>query len=190
MPAHFAPDLPGAAGYVMPGMNVQVVDENGTPLPPGKDGIIRIKGETMVTEYLGDPEESARVFRDGWFHPGDIGYLTAEHMLVISGRAKTVINIGGDKMNPEKVEEVLSAHPSVRQVAVLAVPGDGGLDEVCALVVPRSALIAQALQAFCRDRLPAKFVPARFIAVSDLPRNEMGKIERLKLPDLVKSKLN
>ena len=64
-------------------------------------------------------------------------------MLVISGRSKTVINIGGEKVNPERVEEVLSAHPSVQQAAVLAVQNERGVDDVCALVVTRSPLIAQ-----------------------------------------------
>jgi acyl-coenzyme A synthetase/AMP-(fatty) acid ligase len=190
MPANFAPDLSGAVGFVLPGVNVQIVDEGGARLPPGKDGIIRINSEYGAREYLDDPEESARVFRDGWFYPGDLGYLTEQNMLVISGRTKTVINIGGEKVTPERVEEVLSAHPSVQQVAVLAVHNESGVDDVCALVVPRSALVVEALKAFCSERLPPKFVPTRFIAVSDLPRNEMGKIERLKLADLVKSKLN
>ena len=73
---------------------------------------------------------------------------------------------------------------------MLAVGNESGVDDVCALIVSRSALIDQALKAFCSERLPPKFVPTRFIAVSDLPRNEMGKIERLKLLDLVKSTLN
>ena len=140
MPAHFAPDLPGAVGFVLPGINVQIVDEGGVPLPRGKEGIIRINSEYGAREYLDDPEESARVFRDGWFYPGDLGYLTEQNMLVISGRTKTVINIGGEKVTPERVEEVLSAHPSVQQVAVLAVHNERGVDDVCALVVPRSAL--------------------------------------------------
>ena len=189
MPAHFAPNVSGAVGYLLPGIDLQVVDEGDAPLPPSKEGIIRIKSEIGAKEYLGDPEGTARVFRDGWFYPGDIGYLTQENMLVISGRAKTVMNIGGEKVNPEKVEEVLSSHPSVQQVAVLSMPVEGGVDEVCALVVTR-VLAVQVLEAFCRERLPPKFVPTRFIAVSDLPRNEMGKIERRKLPDLVKNKIN
>jgi acyl-coenzyme A synthetase/AMP-(fatty) acid ligase len=93
-------------------------------------------------------------------------------------------------VTPERVEEVLSSHPSVQQVAVLAVHNESGVDDVSALIVPRSALDAQALKAFCSERLPSKFVPTQFIAVSNLPRNEMGKIERLKLLDLVKNKLN
>ena len=187
MPAHFAPDVTGAVGFVLPGINVQVVDEGATPLPRGTEGILRIKSEYGAREYLDDPEESARVFRDGWFYPGDLGYLTEQNMLVISGRSKTVINVGGEKVNPERIEEVLSAHPSVQQAAVLAVNNERGADEVCALIVPRSPLVAQDLKAFCSEKLPSRFVPTRFISVSNLPRNEMGKIERLKLLDFVKA---
>jgi fatty-acyl-CoA synthase len=190
MPAHFASDVTGAVGYVMPGVEVQIVDSDDTPLPSGKEGIVRINSETGVKEYLDDPEETLRAFRNGWFYPGDIGYLTKDNMLVISGRTISVINIGGDKMNPEKVEEVLSSHPSVHQVAVVPFANENGIDELCALIVPRSALIANVLREFCHQRLPSKFVPTRFIAVGELPQNEMGKIERLKLSDLARSKLN
>jgi acyl-coenzyme A synthetase/AMP-(fatty) acid ligase len=192
MPAHFAPDVKGAAGRILPGIEVGIVDERDALLPPGKEGIVRIRSDYGVKEYLDDPEETKRVFRNGWFYPGDLGYVTPSNLLVISGRATAVINVGGEKLNPEKVEEVLSAHPSVQQAAVLAVPNEQGLDDVCALIVPRTgtALVAQIVQAFCQDRMPSKFVPTRFIAVRDLPRNEMGKIDRQKLPDLLKTKQN
>jgi len=81
----------------------------------------------------------------------------------------------------------LCAHPSVQQAAVLAVQNDRGVDDVCALIVTRSPLIAQDLKTFCSERLPSRFVPARFIGVNNLPRNEMGKIERLKLFEFVKA---
>jgi acyl-coenzyme A synthetase/AMP-(fatty) acid ligase len=190
MPAHFAPDLPNAVGFVLPGINVQIVDESDRQLPPRSEGIIRIKSRFGAHEYLDDPEESARAFRDGWFYPGDLGFLTENNMLVISGRSKSVLNIGGEKVTPERIEEVISSHPSVQQVAVVAIQNEMGVDEICALVVPRSALIVQVLNAFCVERLPRKFVPTRFVSVSDLPRNKMGKIERLKLLDLARNKLN
>jgi acyl-CoA synthetase (AMP-forming)/AMP-acid ligase II len=169
---------------------VQIVDDNDTPLPARREGIVRVKSETGVTEYLEDEEETTRVFRNGWFYPGDIGVLTADGLLAILGRATTVLNVGGSKLNPETIEAVLCTHSNVQQAAVFSYASERGLDELCALIVPRSALIADALKDFCRARLPEDFVPARFIAVSDLPRNDMGKIERLKLPELAKSKLN
>jgi acyl-CoA synthetase (AMP-forming)/AMP-acid ligase II len=169
---------------------VEIVNESGVPLSGGKEGIVRIKSRYGATEYMDDPEETARVFHDGWFHPGDLGYLTPDNMLVISGRARSVLNVGGEKLSPERVEEILSAHPSVMQAAAVALPDELGVEQVCALIVPRSYLDAAALRAHCTGKIPGRLVPVRFIAVNEIPRNETGKIERDKLPALVKSKLN
>jgi acyl-CoA synthetase (AMP-forming)/AMP-acid ligase II len=190
MPAQFAAGIPGAAGYVFPGIAVQIVDDAGSPLPTGKEGIVQIKSRFGATEYLGDPEETARVFHDGWFRPGDLGYVTRHNMLVISGRSWSVLNVGGEKVNPERVEEILSAHPSVAQAAVLAMPNAMGVDEIWALIVPRSFLSADVLRNYCASMLLNKFAPAHFISVSEIPRNETGKIDRRKLPELVKGKLS
>lgn len=190
MPAQFAAGIQGAAGYVFPGITVEIVDDNGTPLLSNKEGIVRIKSRFGADGYLGDPEETARVFRDGWFYPGDTGYLTKDNMLVISGRASSVVNLGGEKANPERIEEILTEHASVAQAAVVAIAGDSGIDELFALVVPRSYLDTDALREHCRAALPSAFVPAHFIAVPEIPHNDTGKIERGKLMDLLKSKMN
>ena len=151
---------------------------------------MRIKSRFGATEYLGDPIESARAFRDGCFYPGDIGYLTRDNMLVISGRSNTVVNVGGEKISPEKIEEILLDHPSVAQAAAFAVPGDLGMSQIYALIVPRGHLADDELRAHCSSRLPRQLVPTEFIAVKDLPRNESGKIERQKLAAFVKDKFN
>jgi len=191
MPAQFSDGAPGAVGYVFPGINVEITDNEGSPLEVGKEGIVRIKSRWGATEYLGDPEESARAFRDGWFYPGDIGYLTNDNMLVISGRANSVMNLGGEKVSPEKIEEVLLAHPRIAQAAVLAMLSDLGLEQhVYALIVPRSDVDANELRAHCLANMPAKFVPSRFITVNEIPKNDTGKIDRQRIPELMKSKLN
>ena len=190
MPFHFAKGVAGAVGYVMPGIAVEIVDDKGRALPTGSEGIVRIRSDCGADEYLGDPEETKRVFCDGWFRPGDFGYLTKDNMLVISGRVTDVVNVGGEKVNPERVEEILARHANVVQAAVLAAPSDAGLDELSALVVTRSDLNVESLREHCKANLPSPFVPARFIAVPGLPRNEWGKLERTKLPELFKSKLN
>jgi acyl-CoA synthetase (AMP-forming)/AMP-acid ligase II len=190
VPAQLAVGIPGAAGYVLPGIDVEIVDNDGRVLRRGDEGIVRIRSDYGVSEYLEDPEETEQVFRDGWFHPGDLGYFTKDNILVISGRATSVVNLGGEKINPERIEELLSTHPSVAQCAVLAVAGEFGIDQLCALVVPQTILDVEALSDLCRTNLPAALVPSRFVSVTDLPRNEMGKFERAKLLELVKSKLN
>jgi acyl-coenzyme A synthetase/AMP-(fatty) acid ligase len=182
MPAHFARGLVGAMGYVLPGMMVEIVDHEGRVVAAEGEGAVRIRSEYGVGEYLEDPEETERVFRDGWFYPGDLGYFTKDNVLVISGRTRNVLNLGGEKISPERVEAVLSMHPNVAQCAVVAAASESGVDELAALVISRSYLDSNALGAFCKANLPSAFVPTRFISVADLPRNEMGKIDRVKLP--------
>lgn len=84
MPSHFAKGVAGAVGYILPDISVEIVNEEGEVLPAGKEGIVRIRSDYGVNEYFNDPEETARAFRDGWFYPGDMGYVTKDNMLVIS----------------------------------------------------------------------------------------------------------
>lgn len=186
-PAHVIAKTQGAVGYLTPGMTVQAVDESDRPLPPGQEGLIRIRGPFNATEYVGDPKESALAFRDGWFYPGDIGEVTADRMLVISGRQKTVMNLGGDKVKPEFVESVLSSFGGVQDAAAFTMVNQFGIEEIWAAVVSRGGIDERSLHVHCQQKLPHNFVPVRFVRVEAIPRNEMGKIDRRQLPDLAKA---
>ena len=177
-PAHLIADIPNAVGFVSPWITVEAVDEFGTTLAPGKPGVIRIKGPYNVTGYVGDPEESAKAFRDGWFYPGDVGYVTADKVLVILGRVDTVLNIGGDKVGPESVEEVLTAFDGIEQAAAFSVADEFGNANLWAAVVARSGFDEGALRAHCARHLAVMYVPVRIIAVDQIPRNAWGKIDR------------
>jgi acyl-coenzyme A synthetase/AMP-(fatty) acid ligase len=177
---------PGAVGYVTPGNVVQIVDRSGAVLPPGQEGHVRIRSDYAVDSYLGNPEESAKVFRDGWFHPGDIGTLDADDLLVITGREQTVLNVGGDKINPELVERVLSAFPDVVDAGVFSAPNDLGNNEVCAAIVGREGIDLQKLRAHCEAHLPPGYLPSKVFLAQALPRNEMGKIDRPRLAELAR----
>jgi acyl-coenzyme A synthetase/AMP-(fatty) acid ligase len=183
-PAHVVADIPGGVGQVFPGVTVEIVDSSGRILSPGQEGALRVRSPAMVEGYLGDPEQTRASFRDGYFHPGDLGYLRQDGMLVISGREKDVLNLGGTKVRPQLVEDILSAFESVDQAAVVGVPNNLGVDELWALIVPRSPLDEQALRAHCRQRLSPLFCPVRFVTVDRLPRNESGKIDRPRLMEL------
>jgi acyl-CoA synthetase (AMP-forming)/AMP-acid ligase II len=189
-PAQVIAEIPGAVGYVVPGVSVEIVNDSGEILPIGKEGVVRIRSPNLVAEYMGDPEQSAKSFRDGCFYPGDIGYLTTDRMLVISGREETRLNLGGDKVNPETIEEVLTCFGAIDEAAVLSMPNELGIEEVFAMIVSAAPVDAAELRAHCEKALPDAFVPIRFIAVDDLPRSEMGKIERHLLPELARSKLH
>jgi acyl-CoA synthetase (AMP-forming)/AMP-acid ligase II len=94
MPAHFARGIAGAVGYVLPGIALEIIDGDGRAVPPGEQGIVRIRSEYGAGEYLEDPEETQRVLRNGWFHPGDLGYLTHDNILVISSQAADSLQLG------------------------------------------------------------------------------------------------
>ena len=143
----------------------------------------------MVTEYVGDPEASRTFFRDGYFYSGDIGHLTPEGLLVITGRKKTALNIGGDTINPERVEEVLIAHDGVTEAGVFAVNNELGIAELSALIVTSRALDETSLRTHCAGSLSPSCVPVHFVVVDALPRVGQGKIDRQRLPEVAKAKL-
>ena len=145
--------VPGAVGYILPDAQVQIVDPSDKQLAPGKEGIIRVRTEQGVSGYYGDPIASAAMFRDGWFYPGDFGYVADDGLLVITGRQETRLNLGGEKINPETVENVLAAFPGVSDAAVLTIPNALGIEEIYALIKSQSLLDEGALRAHCQARL-------------------------------------
>jgi acyl-CoA synthetase (AMP-forming)/AMP-acid ligase II len=189
MPAQFALGVSGAAGYVVPGVVVEIVDEQGCTLPPGNEGDVRIRSDYGVTEYLENPLETQRAFRNGWFYPGNRGHLTSDNMLILTAAAGRV-PVVGNEMDVGRIEDILSGHTNVLHCGVAAVVNEAGAEELCAFVVPRSYLDVESLRSYCKTRLPSDLVPSRFVAFADLPKNDKGRIDRAKLSALLKNKLN
>jgi acyl-CoA synthetase (AMP-forming)/AMP-acid ligase II len=186
-PTHVISDTPGAVGFLTPATKVETVDAADQPLPPGSEGIIRIGSPYGVKEYVGDPEETAKTFRDGWFYPGDIGSLTTDNMLIITGRQKTLLNIGGDKIAPEAIEGTLMSFSGVDQAGVIAAADEFGNNVVWAAIVWGGDVKEAELHSYCQGKLPMPFVPCRFVRVDRVPQNEMGKIDRPRLTEMLQS---
>ena len=186
-PAQVIADRPGAVGFVTPGAEVEIVDPSDNVLAPGKEGIVRTRTGQMVDGYVGNPEATARAFRNGWFYPGDIGSLTAEGMLIIRGREASVLNIGGDKVKPELVEDALTAFAGIDQAAVFTQKNEMEVPELWAAVVCRPDLDLGAVQRHCERQLGQAFVPRHFIRLDSLPRSPAGKVDRQRLAELVKA---
>ena len=110
-------------------------------------------------------------------------------MLVISGRQKTVMNLGGDKVKPEFVEAVLSSFGGVEDAAAFTVINQFGIEEMWAAVVSRAGIDERSIHVHCQQKLPHNFVPVRFVRLDSIPRNEMGKIDRRQFPELFKSSI-
>ncbi len=174
----------GAVGFIQPGVLVEAIDESGKALPPLQDGLLRIRSDNMASGYFRDEELTARFFRDGFFYSGDIGHITPEGILVITGREKTALNVGGDTVSPERVESVIGEFPNIREAAVLLVNDDLGISRLVALIVAETAINEVALREYCAQRLSPSAVPVRIIRTDGLPRGGQGKIDRQRLSDL------
>lgn len=132
--------------------------------------------------YWEQPEETAAAQDGGWFHTGDGGYVDDEGYLVISDRKKDVIISGGENVSSIEVEDVITSHPAVREVAVIGIPDEKWGELVTALVVTgEPGLTAEELIAHCRTRLAGFKCPKRVDFVESLPRTATGKLQKFKL---------
>jgi acyl-CoA synthetase (AMP-forming)/AMP-acid ligase II len=186
-PAHEIDRMAGAVGYLTPGVRAQIVDRDGVVQPPGREGLLRIRSEFAVDRYLGESSGGERMFRDGWFQPGDLATLDAEGLLVITGRDKNVLNIGGDKISPEVVEAAVAAFPGIAEVAVTTLPNAVGNHEIVVVIVGNGEIDLEALGRHCAAQLSPQFVPAHFAVTDHLPRNDMGKIDRPQLAERLRA---
>jgi acyl-CoA synthetase (AMP-forming)/AMP-acid ligase II len=178
-----------AVGYVTPGVSIEIVDDDDNVLAPGEAGIVRALSRYNVREYVNDPASSAAAFRNGYFYPGDLGTLSPDGLLTITGRKKNILYIGGDKASPEVVESVLTSFPGVDQAGVVTERNELGIEQVFGFVVARNAVDPQQLIAHCKRRLTASFVPAQIFFVDAIPKNQMGRIDRVRLRELARPHL-
>ena len=185
-PHHQISGTAGAVGYVCAGATVQAVDNSGRPLAPGETGLIRVRGDFLVGDYVGNPAGSDQAFRNGWFYPGDIGAVTADNVLVISGRQTAVLNVGGNKMGPEAIEQAALAFPGVAQAGAFGVENEFGILEVWTAVVAPRGLDEAGLHRHLQKRLPDQFVPRRILRLDGLPKNTAGKLDRRRLTDMAR----
>ena len=166
----------GSAGYVLPWVELQTVRESGEPVPPGSDGIVRIRSAEQSYYLVPSPDTDA-MFRDGWFYPGDVARLIPDGLLAITGRVGEIINRGGVIVAPDMIEEVLRTLPGIKDVAVFGAPDADGVEEIWAAVVSDQWVDAQAIKAIASVRLPDR-TPEHVVQVDTIPRNEMGKVQR------------
>jgi fatty-acyl-CoA synthase len=179
-------ESPRAVGFVTPGVAIQIVDAHGTVLPFGKEGLVRVRSDYAVSEYFCNEKESAKTFRDGWFYPGDLGTLGADGLLTITGREQTVLNLGGDKINPETIELVLAKFKGVSEAAAFSMANEFGNNEIHAIIVSTNKIDVDALRGHCEARISRPFVPVNYFFADALPHNEMGKIDRQRLQEIVR----
>jgi long-chain acyl-CoA synthetase len=170
-----------SAGREAVNAEVRVVDPLDDDVPPGEIGEILVRSPSVIREYWRAPQLTADTIRDGWFHTGDAGYRDEDGYLFVVDRIKDVIISGGENVYPKDVEDVLYAHPAVREVAVIGAPDETWGEVVTAVVVAREPVEPGALIEHCRTRLAGYKRPRAVRFVDALPRNPSGKILKREL---------
>ena len=173
---------PGSVGKPVAGASVRIVDDDGHERPPGEVGEVTIRLAAGERSYWNDPEASARTWRDGWVHTGDLGYFDADGYLYLVDRKKDMINRGGYNVYSIEVESALYEHPDVAEAAVVGIPHDVLGHDVCAVVRLHdgsAALDVDSVRAFLADRLADYKLPRRLVVRdTPLPRSGMHKVDK------------
>lgn len=173
----------GSVGLAYPGVKVEVMDENGKLLGHDQVGELVVKGPLVMKGYYKKPKETAETLRGGWLHTGDMGYYDKDGYFFMVDRKKELINVGGEKVFPREVEEIMYRHPSVAD-AVLIPGKDAKLGEIpVAVVVPKpgATLSEQELTDFLSSKMARFKVPRKVYILQQVPRSPIGKILKKEL---------
>lgn len=178
--------------YGSPGIayrnEVRIVAENGQEAPRGVVGELMVRGDNVLKEYYKNPEATEEsLTKDGWLHTGDLGYQDKEDFFFITGRLKELIIKGGENVAPREIDDVLLKHDAVLEAATYAEADKHYGQEIMACVVLKSGKQASAseLQAFCEKELGKYKTPKDIHVVSWLPKGPSGKVQRLKIADML-----
>jgi acyl-CoA synthetase (AMP-forming)/AMP-acid ligase II len=181
----FYASRPNSTGRPTPPVtSVKIVDESGKTLEDGQVGEICIKGPTVMKGYWNNPEATAEVIKDGWFHSGDIGMLDELGFLIILDRAKDIVIRGGENIGCAEVEYAISEHPEVNEVSVYGIPDERLGEMPCASIMLQegSTLSDEQLTSFLSSRIASFKIPERFyFQYEQLPRIATGKIAKKEL---------
>lgn len=169
-----APDL---VGPPVPGAEIQVVDEQGEIVPGGELGIVRTKTPYMASEYHNEIIETAKAFRQGWFYPGDLGYLDEQGFLHLAGRANDVINAGGVKINSHQVEQRVLSLEGISDCAGVEVIAPSGVSAFGLAVVGPGRIDLTRLEKLLKSYFPFSH-PTVYRQLDELPKNRNGKVDR------------
>jgi len=176
------PHLIRAAGRIVPGVDLRLVDERQQDVPAGEPGEVIARGPHMMLGYWMRSDASAETIVDGWLHTGDVGRFDSEGYLYIVDRKKDMIISGGANVYAREVEDALLKLPGIKEVAVIGLPHPKWGEAVSAVLVAQGEPLAQAeLDDFCRREIAGYRRPREFFWVDCLPRNAYGKVLKRQL---------
>lgn len=157
----------------------RIVAEDGTSLPTGQTGELQIRGEMLMSGYVGDPAATRRVLNDGWFATGDVAVVDDEGYFRIVGRRKNLVISGGRNVHPEEVSDVLLRFPGVAEAVAFGIDDAtfGEAVAACVVLENRCHASVEDLRSWCRDNLVSYKIPRVLQRVPSLPRGPAGKID-------------
>jgi long-chain acyl-CoA synthetase len=178
--------IEGSIGVPIPNVEMSIRDEAGNELPDGTTGEICIRGGNVMRGYWKQPEETAKVLRDGWLYTGDVGHRNSDGFYFITDRKKDMLLVNGINVYPREIEEVMYRYPGVKEAAVIGLPDARRGEQPCAFVVPNegATLDEKSLLNFIREKLADYKVPRRIVLLDKLPRNPTGKILKTALKQM------
>lgn len=162
--------------WIRPPVELQIVDDDDNQLPVMSVGHIRYRRKEMATSYYKNPEATAQFFKDGYFYPGDLGFIDHTGRLLLQGRSSEVMNLGGVKINPERIESIALAQLGVRDCAAFARMNDSGVEELGIALVVDVDFDKENFEKAMASKSPIQIRQASIVPA--IPRNEMGKIQR------------
>ena len=169
----------GSIGLPLDGVEMRVVDDDGTPVAAGERGELTIRGYNVMKGYWQRPDATAdAIDADGWFRTGDIAVVDADGYFFIVDRKKELVIRGGFNVYPREIEEVIYGHPAVREAAVIGVPHETLGEEVAAAISLKAGVTVTAgeLRACVKQHVAAYKYPRHGLLVDELPKGPTGKI--------------
>ncbi|MDT5175028.1 MAG: hypothetical protein QOG37_2279, partial [Mycobacterium sp.] len=168
-------------GSAVPGSEVKIVDDNGNEVPRGTEGDIAYRGPSHMIEYLANPEETASLFTpDGFSKSGDLGKMTDDGYVRVTGRTKDIVIRGGMNISVREIEEHLAHHPALHAFSVVGMPDERLGERVCCYAVAKPGHTAPTVddlrEFLLKEGMPIQKTPERVVAVDALPMTATGKV--------------
>jgi acyl-coenzyme A synthetase/AMP-(fatty) acid ligase len=178
-------NTPNAVGYVPPWVQVEIVDNSGAIQPPEVEGYIRCRTPIYMKHFAANNPDTKIDARDVWWYPGDLGRLTRDGMLCVSGRSSDVIDRGGHKVSAAALDEVLVSCSGVKDAGVCGVMGNSGINEIWIGIVPETTIHIARLKQDLEGDEKFNTEVDEILIVDSIPRNELGKIKRHELREML-----
>src|ERR1043166_9040682 len=177
---------PGSIGLPIPHVEMSIQDESGRELGENEIGELCVRGGNVMLGYWQQPEETAKVMRNGWLLTGDVGYRDAQGYYFITDRKKDMLLVNGINVYPREIEEILYQFPGVKEAAVVGRPDPRKGEQPIAFVAANDGAVLEemTLQRFIKGRLADYKVPRQVVLLAALPRNATGKILKTTLREL------